>query len=160
MKLLLLSDIHIPIYLKSLPKCLVEIAKEVDAVIGLGDYVDLNTVLELRAISKNFYGVHGNMDEIDVKESLPQVLTVHLGSFDVGLCHGWGPPYQIRERILKLFEEKPRVIFYGHTHFIDDSELDGVRFINPGSFGENGSVAIVEICDHELTVSFRKLPIA
>lgn len=160
MKLLLLSDIHIPVYLKSLPKDLIDLAKKVDAVIGLGDYVDLNTVLELRAISKNFYGVHGNMDEIDVKEILPQVLTVRFGSLDVGFCHGWGPPYQIRERIFKLFEEKPRMIFYGHTHFVDDSELDGVRFINPGSFGENGSFASVEICDQGLKINFGKLRIA
>lgn len=159
MKLLLLSDTHVPVYLKSLPKSLADLAKEVDTVVGLGDYTNLNTVLELKAISKNFYGVHGNMDEIDVKENLPQVLVVRFGPFDVGLCHGWGPPYQIRERILNLFEEKPQVIFYGHTHFIDDSELKNVRFINPGSFGENGSVAIVEICGQMLAVNFKKLSI-
>lgn len=159
MKLLLVSDTHVPVYLKSLPSSLIDLAKEVDAVMGLGDYIDLNTVLELRSVAKNFYAVHGNMDDVDVKETLPQVLTVHLGEIDIGLCHGWGPPYQLRERILKLFEKKPHVIFYGHTHFPDDSQIEGVRFINPGSFGENGSVAIVEICELQLRVSFKKLSI-
>jgi hypothetical protein len=159
MKLLLVSDTHVPVYLKSLPAGLIELAKQVDIVAGLGDYVDLNTVLELKFVSRNFYAVHGNMDEVDVKDSLPQVLTVHIGGLNVGLCHGWGPPQHIRERILKFFEEKPHVIFYGHTHFPDDSQLEGTRFINPGSFGENGSIAIVEICDSQLKVNFKKLPI-
>ncbi|KAF2957604.1 metallophosphatase [Thermotoga sp. Ku-13t] len=159
MKLLLVSDTHVPTYLRSLPNNLIELARQVDVVIGLGDYIDLNTVLELKSVARNFYGVHGNMDDIDVKDTLPQFLMVHLGGFNIGLCHGWGPPYQLRERILKLFEEKPHVIFYGHTHFPDDSLLGNVRFINPGSFGENGSFAVVEICDSRLKVSFERLPI-
>jgi len=159
MKLLLVSDTHVPVYLRSLPSSLIELAKQMDVVVGLGDYVDLNTVLELKSVSRNFYAVHGNMDEIDVKETLPQTLTVHIAGLNVGLCHGWGPPQQIRERILKLFEEKPHVVFYGHTHFPDDSHIEETRFVNPGSFGENGSVAVVEICNSQLKVSFKKLPI-
>ncbi len=157
MRILLISDLHVPTKLHSLPDELLHIAQQVDAVIATGDFVDLQTVLTLQASSKNLYAVHGNMDDIDVKEHLPSKMMVQIESMKVGICHGWGSPLSIRDRILSVFDDKPDIIFYGHTHKTDDSVLESVRFINPGSFCDDKSFALVEICGSQLKIQFNRL---
>ncbi|AEH50797.1 metallophosphoesterase family protein [Pseudothermotoga thermarum] len=157
MKILLVSDLHIPVRLSSFPEELIEQLPNFDCVIGLGDYVDLDTVLVLKKFSKQFYGVHGNMDYPDVKEYLPATLTINLMGYTIGLCHGWGPPFGLREKILNLFSPKPQIIFYGHTHETDHSKLSGTTFVNPGSLGESGNYAVVELCKDFVKVEFKRL---
>ena len=70
-RFLVISDTHVPIYQRDVPGVIYDIARSVDGVLALGDFVDLDTVLALEAVSKVFHGVHGNMDQIDVKEYLP-----------------------------------------------------------------------------------------
>lgn len=157
MNILLISDLHVPTRLSVLPDELLRLAEQFDSVIAVGDFVDLQTVLALKASSKHLYAVHGNMDDVQVKEHLPSKMLVQFESVRVGICHGWGSPQQIRERILSIFDDKPGVLFYGHTHRIDDSFLGSVRFINPGSFCDDRSFALVEICNSQLKIEFRKL---
>lgn len=52
------------------------------------------------------------------------------------------------------------VVLYGHTHRFDDTEIEGIRFINPGSLSHNRDhtppcYAIIEIDDNtgEMTVN-------
>lgn len=157
MNILLISDIHVPTRLPVLPNELLRLAEQFDLVIAVGDFVDLQTVLALKASSKQLYAVHGNMDDVQVKEHLPSKLLVQFESVRVGICHGWGSPQQIRERILSTFDDKPGVLFYGHTHKTDDSFLGSVRFINPGSFCDDRSFALVEICNSQLKIEFKRL---
>ncbi|ABV33177.1 MULTISPECIES: metallophosphoesterase family protein [Pseudothermotoga] len=157
MTLLLVSDLHVPVKMMSIPDNLLEIAKQVDAVFGLGDFVDMETVLTLESVSNKFYAVCGNMDYPDVKDHLPSVKLLQLEEWKIGLFHGWGAPFKIRERILSTMTQKPQVIFYGHTHIPDDTVCESVRFVNPGSVAEDGSYALVELCKDHLKVEFKKL---
>lgn len=52
------------------------------------------------------------------------------------------------------------VVLYGHTHIYDDREVDGIRFINPGSCshnrdGQNPTYAILDIKHGSIKVSKR-----
>ena len=144
MKALVISDTHIPTRLKEFPPDLIDLFKNVDQVIALGDFVDMQTVLIIKGLKQNFQAVHGNMDYPDVKEYLPPKKVFATENIRIGICHGWGPPFRIRERIVNLFKEKPDVILYGHTHLFDDSLHNDVRFLNPGAVCD-GSCALLEI---------------
>ncbi len=157
MNILLISDLHVPTRLATLPKELLHLAQKVDSVFVAGDFVDLQTVLALQNASRQFYAVHGNMDDIEVKDYLPSKMLFQIEQLKIGMCHGWGSPQQIRERILSTIHEKPDILFYGHTHKIDDSFLGSVRFINPGSFCDDRSFALVELCGNQVKIEFKRL---
>ncbi|PLV59814.1 metallophosphoesterase [Thermotoga sp. KOL6] len=155
-KFLVISDMHIPVRMANLPDEVLDYLKDYDGVIGLGDYVDLDTVILLEKLSKEFYGVHGNMDYPDVKEHLPFSKMLLIEGVTIGMCHGWGAPWDLKERLLKLFKEKPKVILFGHTHEPEDTMKAGVRFLNPGSLAE-GSYGVLIIDGGEVKFELKKL---
>lgn len=155
---LVISDLHVPVRQPSVPGVILELIHEVDGVISLGDYVDMNTVFLIQQNSKKFFGVHGNMDDYDVKDYLPDKKLIILAGRVVGLCHGWGSPWGIRKRILNSFAEKPQVIIYGHTHVPDNSIENGVMFLNPGFTMIGGTYGLLEINDNgELNFEVHKV---
>jgi len=146
-KFLVVSDTHVPVYQKDLPAKIYELTKELDGVIAVGDFVNLDTVLTLETLSKGFHGVHGNMDHIDVKEHLPERKVIRVEGVNIGLIHGFGAPFAIRERIYKKFldVEDLDVIIYGHTHEPFDGMERNIRFLNPGSATPGGTYAILTL---------------
>jgi len=157
LKFLVVSDTHVPTRNRDLPKRVIELMDECDGIIALGDYVSMNVVALFNS-HRIFYGVHGNMDEPDVKAYLPQIKRVRLEGVDVGLCHGWGPPWGIKERILNLFQEKPQVVIFGHTHTPCDEVFGGVRFLNPGPAEPGGTLGVLMVKEGRLTFEIEKLP--
>ncbi|AIY87245.1 MULTISPECIES: metallophosphoesterase family protein [unclassified Thermotoga] len=155
-RFLLISDSHVPVRMASLPDEILNSLKEYDGVIGLGDYVDLDTVILLEKFSKEFYGVYGNMDYPDVKEHLPFSKVLLVEGVTIGMCHGWGAPWDLKDRLLKVFNEKPQVILFGHTHEPEDTVKSGVRFLNPGSLAE-GSYAVLELDGGEVRFELKTL---
>ncbi|EKF50068.1 phosphodiesterase, family protein [Thermosipho africanus H17ap60334] len=143
MRFLVISDLHIPTRNFQVHPKIVEIAKECDGIFALGDFVDLNTVLFLQSLNRNFHGVFGNMDEYDVRDYLPAQKVVKIGKFTIGLTHGSGSHIRIPERIVNWFDNDVNVILYGHSHVPDDRVYRGKRFINPGTAME--TYGIMEI---------------
>jgi len=156
---LVISDAHVPSYQRDLPSKIYELAKELDGVIATGDFVDLDTVMALEAISKVFHGVYGNMDYIDVKEYLPERKVVRIEGVNIGLIHGWGAPFDIRERIYKRFLdiENLDVIIYGHTHEPFDGMKRNVRFLNPGTVTPGGTYAILTLNGGKVAFQIHRL---
>jgi len=146
---LIISDLHVPTRQSSIPKIILELLDEVDGVIALGDFVSLDTVLLIQQSAKKFFGVHGNMDDYDVKNYLSDRKLIMLAGKTIGLCHGWGSPWGIRKRLLSSFNEKPQVIIYGHTHIPDNSVKDGVLFLNPGFAMTGGTYGLLKIKDND-----------
>ena len=155
-RFLVISDSHVPVRMSGLPDEIVNALKEYDGVIGLGDYVDLDTVILLEKLSREFYGVHGNMDYPDVKEHLSFSKELLMESVTIGMCHGWGAPWNLKERLLRVFNEKPKVILFGHTHEPEDTTKAGVRFLNPGSLAE-GSYAVLTLDGGEVRFELKRL---
>ncbi len=63
----------------------------------------------------------------------------------------------------RIARNRPDFLIYGHTHQQADVTVNGVRFINPGyagspRFGQNRSVAILELSGSEMILHFHQLP--
>ena len=158
MRIVVLSDTHIPRYQREIPSVVLKEIENSDGVMALGDFTNLETVLLLERSSKRFFGVHGNMDDYDVKEYLSFKKIVVLEGLTLGLCHGWGAPFDIKERIYDLFSEKPQIILYGHTHTPDFSRFRDVVFINPGTSTRGGSFGILVLKDGKFDFEVMDIP--
>ena len=87
---------------------------------------------ELTAIGPPVAGVHGNMDEPELKELLPKERVIRVEEAFIGLVHIPGPRAGREARLRAKFPDCAAVI-YGHTHVPDLTEDDGVWILNPGS---------------------------
>ncbi len=118
-----------------------------DALLICGDIGHAET---LEIISKSFSGtiyfVFGNADLFEAKDipdniiNLGETGIIDLGGKKIGLCH---EPYKIK----KLLEEKPYVIFHGHTHTPWITQQDETWIINPGTLGGVRSASTFAVWD-------------
>ncbi len=146
MKIGVLSDTHIPQMAKKISEKVIELFSDVDLILHAGDIVDKTVIEELESIAK-VEVVKGNMDEPDNPYPLKKVLNVE--EVKIGLIHGYGSPFGLRDRIRKEFYELD-VIVYGHSHKSYNKIENGILFFNPGTptdkiFALHNSVGILEI---------------
>jgi putative phosphoesterase len=125
-----LSDTHLRRVTKDFAEIVDRHLSDTDIILHAGDYVSYEVV---RFLSKrNFHGVHGNMDALDIKETLPEKVVIEVGPWKVGLIHGWGPSKGLEERIWTEFQSVD-VIVYGHAHRVANHWREGVLLFNPGT---------------------------
>ena len=146
MKIGVLSDTHIPHRAKKIPGKIIELFSDVDLILHAGDLVDRTVIEELEIIAK-VEAVKGNMDEASSPYPIKKVLNVE--KVKIGLIHGYGSPFGIRDRIRKEFDELD-IIVYGHSHKPYNKIEQGVLFFNPGTptdkiFALYNSVGILDI---------------
>lgn len=127
----IISDTHLKTPSKELEVLLEGPFREVDLIVHLGDFVRREVYDFLK--SRPFVGVAGNRDQKDLRKLLPQKELLEIGGQRIGLIHGWGSLWGMPERIKGLFG-KTDVILFGHTHRPFLGKIDGVLFMNPGSF--------------------------
>ena len=132
-KILILSDTHCRT-VKQLPQKVLEEAMKSDVIIHAGDFTS-NDVVEAFRCSKTFYGVHGNMDDLKIKMSLPEAEIITLCGFKIGITHpaDGGSPIGIKKRIKGKFNGNVDAVIFGHTHKSEISHKYGILFLNPGS---------------------------
>ena len=106
------------------------------------------------AALKPFASVKGNVDYAD----LPEQKILSIDGWKVLMLHG--NRYIQGGDLLALYgyarRQEADVVLFGHTHCFTDTEIEGIRFINPGSCAHNrdgsaASYAIVHFGD-EITV--------
>jgi hypothetical protein len=146
MKVGVISDTHIPNRAKKIPGKIIELFSDAALILHAGDIVDNSVIEELETIAK-VEVVKGNMDKPDVPFPVKKVLNVE--ALRIGLIHGFGSPFGIRNRIRKEFDEID-IIVYGHSHKPYNKTENGVLFFNPGTptdkiFAIYNSVGILEI---------------
>ncbi len=146
MKVGVISDTHIPNRAKKIPGKIIELFSDAALILHAGDIVDKSVIEELETIAK-VEVVKGNMDEPDIPFPVKKVLNVE--AIRIGLIHGFGSPFGIRNRIRKEFDEID-IIVYGHSHKPYNKTENGVLFFNPGTptdkiFALYNSVGILEI---------------
>ena len=122
------SDLH---YKKLSPQ-LKSVAAESDYVFFLGDGA---VNLEELPLHKGFYGVRGNCDTLP----LPKEECLEIEGIKVLLTHG--DAYGVKDSLLRLEyhakEQGCSLAFFGHTHFAEITEADGLTLINPGALGSS-----------------------
>ena len=150
MKIVIISDTHIPSRGKELPKIILEEIEKSDILIHCGDFTNIETVKFLENL-KEFYGVVGNMDEKEIWEYLPEKRIVEIKNKKIGIIHGFGPPVGIENKVLKKFEgENVDIIVYGHTHRASIKRYKDILLLNPGTptdkiFASKNTFMILEI---------------
>lgn len=133
MRLLLMSDTHIPARAKTLPAQLWEAVDEADVVIHAGDWVTVDLLDELEARSRQLVGCWGNNDGTELRSRLPEVAKVSLDGLSVAVVHETGASKGREERCDRAYPDVDVVVF-GHSHIPwDTTTPHGLRLLNPGS---------------------------
>ena len=121
-----------------------------DLIIHTGDFTSFDAVDFLEESANiPLIGVAGNMDNPEIHSRFPYKRSLNAEDVKIGIIHGWGSPYDLKERIDKEFEDEDIIIF-GHTHIPSDEYYNNRRFLNPGSATQNrnglgNSIGIIEI---------------
>lgn len=133
MKVIVVSDTHIPKRAKKLPKKLVEALEDTDLIIHAGDWQTIEVYEELSKYAK-VEGVVGNVDGSDIEQHFQDKLILPLAGFNIGVVHGHGQKGTTEKRALSAFDgEDLDCLIYGHSHIPVLKEQDGMLIFNPGS---------------------------
>ncbi|MGQ4420919.1 metallophosphoesterase [Streptomyces sp. SAS_269] len=133
MRLLLMSDTHLPRRAKRLPDRLLAELPGADVVFHAGDWVDTATLDLLEDRSRRLVAVYGNNDGPELRARLPEVAYAELGGLRFGVVHETGPAWGREARCAARFPELD-VLVFGHSHIPWDTVAPGgLRLLNPGS---------------------------
>jgi putative phosphoesterase len=128
-----LADTHMPKGGRVLPERCVEILREADATLHAGDFFALERLREIESLSRGpVHAVHGNVDQADLRELLPETVEVEFDGARVAMIHDAGPSKGRLGRMRKRFPDADAVVF-GHSHLPLHEEEDGFQIFNPGS---------------------------
>ncbi|MEU8465171.1 metallophosphoesterase [Streptomyces sp. NPDC029003] len=133
MRLLLISDTHLPKRAKTLPAALLEECARADVVIHAGDWTDEDAYALVAEHARELLGVHGNNDTPGLCARLPEVARAVLEGVRVGVVHETGAAAGREARCARRFPDLD-VLVFGHSHIPwDTTAPGGLRLLNPGS---------------------------
>ncbi|MDX3570988.1 metallophosphoesterase [Streptomyces sp. ID05-47C] len=133
MRLLLMSDTHLPKRARALPAPLLDALPGADVVVHAGDWVDTDTLDLLESRSRRLIGVYGNNDGPELRARLPETAYADLGGLRLGVVHETGPAQGREARCAARFPDLD-VLVFGHSHIPwDTTAPGGLRLLNPGS---------------------------
>jgi putative phosphoesterase len=131
-RLLVVSDTHIPDFAKALPDAVLEEASRADMILHAGD-VTSRPVLERLAEAAPVLCALGNGDGAEVADwGARSRIETPLDGINVAMVHDSGPRKGRARRLRRWFPEADLVVF-GHSHIPMDLTEDGLRLLNPGS---------------------------
>lgn len=132
-RLLLVSDTHVPVRARRLPEQVWAAAAAADVVFHAGDWVSAELLDEFEQRSRRLVGVHGNNDGDDLRLRLPETAAVTLEGVRFAMIHETGEAAGREQRCEALFPEAD-VLVFGHSHIPwDTTSRQGLRLLNPGS---------------------------
>ncbi len=138
MRLLLLSDTHLPVRAKELQPQVWQLVEQADLVIHAGDWVDVATLDALEARSARLVGVAGNNDGPELHDRLGEIARVEVDGVRIAVIHETGSAAGREARCDALFgpdsDAPVDVLVFGHSHIPwDTTTPGGLRLLNPGS---------------------------
>ncbi|MHA2280779.1 MAG: metallophosphoesterase family protein [Promethearchaeota archaeon] len=135
----LIGDTHIPSQASEIPKNIISDFKDknIDYLIHLGDFAEFNIFKNLQETfgKDKVIAIQGNMDNRQIKGTLPESVEFEIFGHKIFITHGTGGPNDIIERLSKTPElTKYDIIIFGHVHrpFSEKWE-DGKFYICPGT---------------------------
>ena len=133
MRLVLISDTHIPARARDLPARLWADVEAADAVVHAGDWVHVDLVDELEARSNRLIGCWGNNDGPVLRSRLPERADVTLDGVRLTVVHETGAAAGREARMASRYPDTD-VLVFGHSHIPwDSTAASGLRLLNPGS---------------------------
>jgi putative phosphoesterase len=128
----LISDTHVPVRAKEIPKQVFKVFENVDYIVHAGDLVELSVVDELEQIAPVLV-VYGNMDGPDIRSKLTKMNSFKVFDWKIGVMHNPGALFGTGKmrQVAKLNGFNAMV--YGHTHKASVKWESDVLLVNPGS---------------------------
>lgn len=131
MRILVISDTHIPRTANDLPRQIYDEIKNVDMIMHAGDFAEI-ALYDKLATLKPVTAVYGNMDSTALHQTLKAKEIVEAEGFAIGLIHGHGAPRDLMETVRREFKGVDAIV-YGHSHASENTVKDKILFFNPGS---------------------------
>jgi hypothetical protein len=128
----LISDTHIPVRARSIPKRVFEVFEKADFIVHAGDLVDMSVIDELEQLAP-VLAVYGNMDGPEVRGKLPKINSVKIFEWKIGVMHDPGALFGMSKMREIVKQNGFNVLVYGHTHNSSIKWEGDILFINPGS---------------------------
>ncbi|MEH7276819.1 metallophosphoesterase family protein [Neobacillus vireti] len=133
MKIVVISDTHLPKRKKGLPPRLIEELKDTDLILHAGDWQTLDVYKELQSYGR-VEGVYGNVDDQEIKAMLPYKKIVEIRGYKIGITHGHGKGKTTEQRAIETFKgEEVDCIIFGHSHIPVIRYEGDLLIFNPGS---------------------------
>jgi uncharacterized protein len=133
MKIVVISDTHLPRKGRKLPRELLMDLENCDYIIHSGDWQTIELFNELRKYAE-VIGVTGNVDSPELKTLLSTKEIFKAEDFKIGIVHGHGTGKTTERRAIDTFSmDKVDCIVYGHSHIPVLKETKDILVFNPGS---------------------------
>lgn len=132
MRIGVISDTHLPRGSRRIPDACLDRLTGSDQIVHAGDFSSVAALEELLGLGPPVSGVHGNVDEPELRERLPGEARFTFEGARFGLVHDAGPAHGRLARMRRRFPGADAVIF-GHSHIpLHEAEGD-LQIFNPGS---------------------------
>jgi putative phosphoesterase len=132
-RLVLITDTHVPGRAKTLPDPLWDAIAAADVVVHAGDWVAVELLDALEAAAPRVIGVWGNNDGPPLRARLPEIARAELDGVRLAVVHETGPAKGREARCDRLVPDAD-VLVFGHSHIPWDTVTPGgMRLLNPGS---------------------------
>jgi hypothetical protein len=153
MKILVISDTHMPRSAQDLPDAIYKAIEDVDMIVHAGDFAEKDLFEKLNTLRPT-KAVCGNMDSEPLRRILNNKEILDVGKFKIGIIHGYGAPANLIDVVKNEFRGVDAIIF-GHSHAPVNIVKDGILFFNPGSptdkiFAKDNTYGILEITDKKI----------
>ncbi len=133
MRLVLISDTHLPRRGRDLPEPVWAAVESADVVIHAGDWVSTELLDELTLRSARVVGCWGNNDGPALRARLPERADVKLAGVRFTVVHETGAATGREARMAARYPDTD-VLVFGHSHIPWDTvAASGMRLLNPGS---------------------------
>ena len=153
----LISDTHIPVRARAIPKKVCQIFEKADFILHAGDLVQLSVIDELEQFAP-VLAVCGNMDGPEVRGKLPKINSLRILDWKIGLTHDPGALFGMGKMREITNQNNFDVLVYGHTHSASARWEGNTLYINPGSptnpappFMAKPSIALLHVTKEKVT---------
>ena len=156
MRIAVLADTHLPRGTRRLPDACLREIERADLILHAGDFTAASVLEELRGFAP-VEGVHGNVDDAELRALLPERRVVEAAGRRIGMVHEPGARAGREARLAGWFPDCELVV-YGHTHLPELVTFGGKQLLNPGSPTERRrapghTMAVVTVSNGHLTAN-------
>ena len=120
MRLLIMSDTHLPTRARALPEQVWQEVDRCDVVVHAGDWIDVGLLDALEARADRVLGCWGNNDGPQLRARLPEVARATLAGVRVAVTHETGAATG-RESRMRAAHPETDLLIFGHSHIPWDS---------------------------------------